>query len=149
MKCRQVSRWDPYSYKEQSFHCSTLPTNSAPYPKERPNSKILCPERANVKAVADKRHRFRAPGCATARPNLEANTLYCIKFQGPASNRPSFQHTRKSVGPMVFLAARANLAFPKDATLGERYGTPRIAFFDQLSLAPLPGAGFCRPMVQL
>jgi hypothetical protein len=59
------------------------------------------------------------------------------------------QHSKKSVGPMVLLAARANLVFPKDATPLERYGTPRIAFFDQITLAPLQGAEFYQPMVQL
>jgi hypothetical protein len=102
-----------------------------------------------VKAFADKRHPVRARCCATARPNLEANTQYCIKFQAADSIRSTSQHSKKSVGPMVFLAARANLVFPEDATPLQRYGTPRIASFDQITLAPLPGAEFCQPMAQL
>jgi hypothetical protein len=92
------------------------PTNSATSPKEGPKSKKPCLERANVKAVADNRPPVRAFGCATARPNLKANARYWIKFQAPEPNRPKFQHSKKSVGPMVFLAAHANLVFPKDAT---------------------------------
>jgi hypothetical protein len=60
-----------------------------------------------------------------------------------------FQHSKKSAGPMVFLAARANLVFPKDATRLGCYGTPQISFFDQITLAPLLGAQFCQPMGQL
>jgi len=148
MKCRQVGRLGYNSYKEQSFHCSTPPTNSATFPKERLNSKKLSLERANVTALADNGQLVPVPGRARARPNLKANVLYWIGFQGSAPNRSMSQHSKKFVGPMVFLAARANLVFVKDGTPLERYGTPRIASFYQITLAPLPGAEFCQQMVQ-
>ena len=140
----------PYSYKEQSFHCNATPTNSATCPKEGPKSKRPSLERANVKAGADNRPLVRMSiGCATARPNLKANAPYWIRFQGSAPNRPMFQRSKKSRGPMVFLAAHANLVFPKDPTRLECYGTPQISFFDPITLAPLLGEEFCQPMVRL
>ena len=143
MKCRQVSRLGSYSCKEQSFHCSAPPTNSATYPKEASKSKKPCTERANVKAVADSGHPVRAPGCARARPNLKANTPYWIEFQGSAPTRSMSQHSKKSVGPMVFPAARANLVFLKDATPWECYGIRQISFLDWIIPVPLLGAESC------
>jgi hypothetical protein len=109
----------PSFYKGQSFHCNAPPTNSVAYPKEAPKSKKPCPERANVKAVADKRPPVQAPGCAAATLHLKANASYWTKFQGPEPNRPMCQHSRKSVCPMVFLAAHANLVVPKGPILLE------------------------------
>src|SRR6266436_5154282 len=145
MQCPCASCLDQYLYKEQSFHCIAPPTNSAAYREETPKSKKPCPERANVKAVADNRPPVQAPGCAAATLHLKANALYCIEFQEPESNRSMFQHSEKSVGPVVFLAVHANLVFPKDATPLECYGIPQISFLDQLTLAPLLGAEFCQP----
>jgi len=139
----------PHFYKEQSFHCNAPPTNSIPSLKEGPKSKKLCPERANVKAVADKRPPVRASGCAATTLHPKANALYWIKFQGADPIRPMSQHSEKFVCPMVFLAAHANLVLPKDAIPLECYGTQQISFFDQITVVPLLGPEFCQPMVQL
>jgi hypothetical protein len=106
-------------------------------------SKKLSLEREDAKSLVDTRPPVPAPGCAAARQHLPANIPHWIKFQAPEPNRPKFQHSKKSVGPMVFLAERANLVFLRGAAPLECYGTQRMSFLDWITPVPLLGAESC------